>query len=134
MRRSSPGIWLVFCFWTLGINAAGAQPGYTWKSGDIFLGVGFGQYQVRDQAGSLKEVLPTGRSGFTTGCAFDAGQQLYVTENYEGIVSRFVGPAPPHTNTVFGGGFSFPNNVVFGFDGKVYVSDVANGILQFAPD
>jgi hypothetical protein len=134
MRRVSLGISLVLYFWALGENASGAQPGHTWESGDLFLGVGFGQYQVRDQAGALKEILSTGRSGFTTGCTFDAGQQLYVTETYEGIVSRFAGPAPPHTNTVFGSSFIFPNNVVFGFDGKVCVSDATYGILQFAPD
>jgi hypothetical protein len=105
-----------------------------WDIGDIFLGVASGTYQVRDQAGALKESLVTGRGGFTTGCSFDQSGNLYVTEFSANNVSSFLGPMPPHTNSLFGSGYSTPESIVFDAAGNVYVGNLGNGIRQYAPD
>ncbi len=115
-----------------------------WHEGDLFLAVARGEYQVRDQAGNLREVLSTGRGGFTTGCSFDAQNNLYVTEFSISEVSVFDGSAPPHTNNLFGGGYDIPEMVVFDAAGNVYVSNlgkaifnggfIGEGIHQFMPD
>jgi len=108
----------------------------TWNVGDLFLGVDNGQYQVRDQAGVLKETLTTGRSGFTTGCAFDKNDNLFVTEFSADQVSIFVGPDDPHNNFLFGAHlYSAPEMVAFDAAGNVYVGNViGGGIHQFAPN
>lgn len=123
--------------WVPAGEAIAGQPGYAWKAGDVFLGIAPGFVQVRNQAGVLQETLSTGRTdrtNFMPGCAFAPDRSLYVTELYLNNVSRFAGPLPPHTNTLFGSGYSFPTSVVFGPDGKVYVGNGFNGILQFAAD
>jgi hypothetical protein len=103
----------------------------TWNIGDLFLGVANGSYQVRDQAGALKETLTTGRGGFTTGCAFDAADNLYGTEFSANNVSVFQGPNAPHTNSLFGGGYSTPEMVAFDAAGNVYVGNLGDGIHQY---
>lgn len=47
--------------------------------GDVFAGVGNGKVQHYDSNGILLETLDTLQGGFTTGMAFDAVGNLYVT-------------------------------------------------------
>ena len=89
LRTSKPMLLGGACLLLLMQNPALAIS--TWNIGDLFLGVANGLYQVRDQAGALKETLKTGRGGFTTGCAFDANFNLYVTEFSVNRVSVFGG-------------------------------------------
>jgi hypothetical protein len=103
----------------------------TWNIGDVFLGVANGTYQVRDQAGVLKETLVTGRGGFTTGCSFNATDDLFVTEFSANNVSVFDGPDDPHLNNLFGGGYSTPEMVAHDAAGNVYVGNLGDGIHQY---
>ncbi|NIP16724.1 MAG: hypothetical protein GWM87_00090 [Xanthomonadales bacterium] len=120
---------------TLIFIGSGALASTTWNVGDIFIAISNGSYEVRDQSGNLKETLSTGRGGFTTGCAFDGNDDLYVTEFGAGNVSVFAGPAAPHTNTVFDSGLSSPEMVAFDSSGNVYIGQVGNGgINQYASD
>jgi hypothetical protein len=43
----------------------------SWTRGDLFIGVSDGKYQVRDDAGALKETITGPFGAFTTGCAFN---------------------------------------------------------------
>jgi len=107
----------------------------TWNVGDVFLGVANGEYQVRDADGNLRETLSTGRGGFTTGCAFDANDDLFVTEFTTGNVSSFAGPTPPHDNAIFASGFNdSPEMVAFDNQGRVYIGQLGGGINQYSAD
>jgi hypothetical protein len=108
----------------------------TWDEGDLFLAIGDGSYEVRDQDGNLKETLSTGRGGFTTGCGFDSDDNLYATEFAAGNVSVFDGAGAPHDNTIFDSGLSAPEMVVFDLSGNVYISNVQGngGINQYLAD
>jgi hypothetical protein len=108
-----------------------ARASTTWNTGDLFLGVAGGQYQVRAPDGTLKETLNSGLGGFTTGCAFDADDDFYGTFFSANTVAAFEGPADPHTQTAFGGGYSTPESVAFDGAGNVYVGNLGNGILKF---
>jgi hypothetical protein len=50
-----------------------------WATGDVFVAVSSGSYQVYDNAGSFKETISDGLGGYTTGCAFDSAGDLYTT-------------------------------------------------------
>jgi hypothetical protein len=102
-----------------------------WNTGDLFLGVGAGQYQVRAPDGTWKETLDDGRGGLTSGCAFDTAGNLYATNIDRYYVDKYQG-VDPHDRTDFGGGYNGPEMVVFDASGKVYVSNVNyEGIRQF---
>ncbi len=125
----------VMAFSVLGRSTPAAQATTTWNVGDLFLGVSVGQYQVRAPDGTLRETLTTiTGSGFTTGCAFDAADNLYGTEFGTNSVTKFAGPGAPHTTSSFGSGYSTPESIVFDAAGNAYVGNLGNGIRQFAAD
>ena len=125
----------VMVFSAVGRHTAEVQATTTWNIGDLFPGVGSGQYQVRAPDGTLKETLTTiSGSGFTTGCAFDAAGNLYGTEISNDSVTKFAGPSAPHTTSSFGSGSSTPESIVFDAAGNVYVGNVGNGLRQYAAD
>jgi hypothetical protein len=75
-----------------------AQSVTTWQTGDVFAGVGTGQYKVYDNAGTFKETItqPT-PSGFTTGCAFNNSESHLYTTNFSlNEVVRFQSAPPAH--------------------------------------
>src|SRR6266487_549892 len=55
-------------------------PATTWMTGDVFAGVGIGQYNVYDNSGNFKETIGSGDSQNTAGCGFNpALDKLYTT-------------------------------------------------------
>lgn len=86
-----------------------------WQRGDVFVGVGAGQYQVWRQTGTgeggpiytLVETITdgsgkvsgengSGGKGYTTGCAFDSTSHLYST-NFTNVKVYKFGIPDPHT-------------------------------------
>jgi hypothetical protein len=132
VKRAAVGLLGVIA--AAGIFGAGTSPAHattTWNTGDIFLGVANGSYQVRQQDGTLKETLNSGLGGFTTGCAFDADDDFYGTQFSANAVAAFEGPNAPHTQTAFGGGYSTPESIAFDAAGNAFVGNLFNGILKF---
>jgi hypothetical protein len=117
------------------ITPHASAPSSVWNVGDVFLGVSNGQYQVRTQDGTLKEIISDGRGGFTTGCAFDTTGNLYATNFGTSVVDKY-SASDPHPHTLFGGGYSIPESIVFDAQGRVYVGNIGGivGIQQFAAD
>ena len=101
----------------------------TFATGDVFVGVASGQVQWRSSAGALISTLNTGQGGFTTGMAFDAAHNLYVTNFSANSVSVF---NTSGTNTgTFGSGYTTPESIVFDVTGNVYVGNTGNGIRKY---
>jgi hypothetical protein len=105
----------------------------TWNSGDLFVGVSGGNYNVYTQAGVLKETV-NGGSGFTTGCAFNNNQsKLFGTFFSQGNVISF-DTLHPHASATFGSatGIGSPESIVFDKLGNAYVSSVGGtGITKY---
>lgn len=97
--------------------------------GNVFASTSNGEVRRYSQSGVLLQTLNTTRGGFTTGSAFDAAGNLYVTDFSANSVSRF--------NTLgvlqgtFGSGYSTPESIVFDRSGNVYVGNVGGGIRKF---
>jgi hypothetical protein len=115
---------------SLSVAAAFAS---TWASGDIFVGVSNGNYNVYSNAGVFKETI-NGGSGFTTGCAFNNDQSaLFTTFFSQNNVVQFATPHP-HTSSVFAGGLATPESVAFDKLGDVFVTEVSGGgIRMYSP-
>lgn len=98
-------------------------------TGDVFAAVGSGEVFHYDKDGNFIETLNTTLSGFTTGMAFDAAGQLYVTNFSANAVTVF------DTNGVrtgtFGSGYATPESIVFDLAGNVYVGNLGNGIRKY---
>lgn len=74
-----------------------AQGVTAWQTGDVFAGVGNGQYKVYDNNGVFKETIQQPSVGFTTGCQFNNAQDhLYTTNFSTNEIVRFQDPSP-HT-------------------------------------
>ena len=113
------------------LMATAAAQASEWQTGDLFLGVSNGNYQVRAPNGTLKETL-NGGSGFTTGCALDSSGNLYGTFFSNNRVVKFAS-AHPHAATFFGdNAWSTPEDIHFDAAGNVYVGSIGNGIRQYA--
>ncbi len=114
-----------------------AQAATAWNVGDVFLGVSGGSYQVRDNAGALKETINDGLGGFTTGCAFDAAGDLYTTNFSNTKVVKYDDVSPHNilqvidTNAHVPGGQS--ESIVFAGNGDFYVGhpDGNDDILRY---
>jgi hypothetical protein len=59
-----------------------------WRVGDVFVGIGNGQYKVFDEKG-LKETISDGQGGLTGGCAFDSTYHLVTTNISNAKVLRY---------------------------------------------
>lgn len=68
-----------------------------WVPGHVFAAISNGQIQHYDGAGNLLETLDCGFGGFTTGMAFNAAGDLYVTEFSNTHITVFDGFGDPHT-------------------------------------
>jgi hypothetical protein len=116
----------------LGIGGAvGVAQADPFQVGDIFASTSGGNIQHRNSAGVLLETLNNGSGGFTTGSAFDSAGNLYLTNFSSNTVTRFAGPGDPHTASLFGGGYSTPESIVFAADGHVLVGSIGGGIREF---
>lgn len=122
--------WLVGIGFIIG-GATQAQA-VTFLSGDIFASVSSGNVQHYRADGTFLETLNIGAGGFTTGMAFDASGNLYVTGFSAGTVAKF------DTNGVllstFASGLATPESIVFDNAGNAYVGTLGGGIVKFAPN
>src|SRR5437868_10183996 len=114
MKRLSKSVrtgWLALLLVLLVTSAWASE----WQRGDVFVGIGNGQYQVWRQTGNIEgspvytmiETITdgsgtvsgrngSGGNGFTTGCAFDSTSHLYTTNFSNTKVYKF-GIPDPHT-------------------------------------
>jgi Kelch motif len=107
-------------------------PTSIWMTGDVFAGVGIGQYNVYDNAGNFKETIGSGASTNTTGCSFNpALLELYTTHFQTNQVIVF-DDAHPHNvlQTIgTGPGPTANESIVFDSAGNFYVGH-ADGLRQ----
>ncbi len=104
----------------------------TFSDGDVLVSVSNGQVQWRHADGTLNKTLSTGTGGYTTGMAFDAGGNLYVTNFSSNSVSKFDNSGNLTGN--FGSGYNAaPESIVFDKDGNAYVghADGARAIRKY---
>jgi hypothetical protein len=93
-----------------------------WVLGDVFAGVESGNYQVYDNAGTLKETINNGLGGFTTGCQFNPPlTQLYTTAFGSGQLVKFADADPHPTSNVATPGLGSPESVAFKTNGGYFV-------------
>ena len=117
---------------------AGKAMAVAFNFGDVFAAAGSGTVQHYSAAGTLLETLNTGLGGYTTGMAFDAAQNLYVTNFSADSISRFNNtgalllPNPFVTNDSSG----HNESIVFSNSGAFYVGqpDGTQDIIKRAAD
>jgi hypothetical protein len=95
--------------------------------GDIFAAVNNGQVQHYNAAGTLLETLNTTQGGFTTGMAFDASQNLHVTNFSANSISTFNNQGVLQPGTCCAGSGT-PESVTINNAGNRIVTYVAGGI------
>ena len=98
----------------------------TWQTGDVFVGVSNGTYQVYDNAGNFKESITDGMGGFTTGCAFNPTlDRLYTTNFGNTKVVVYDNESPHAIVQIIDTGATSPNghseSVVFDAAGDFFV-------------
>lgn len=98
-------------------------------SGDIFASVASGNVQHYRADGSYLETLNIGTGGYTTGMAFDAAGNLYVTGFSAGTVAKFDNNGTLLGN--FASGLPTPESIVFDNSGNAYVGTLGGGIRKF---
>jgi DNA-binding beta-propeller fold protein YncE len=106
-----------------------------WSIGDVFASIGSGIVRVYDgSTGVAKMDLNTGAGGFTTGGAFDAAGNFYVTNFSNGSVYVFDQTGALIDNWATGG--SSPESIVFNIAGDMYVghADGDADVRKFATD
>ena len=107
-----------------------------WNVGDVFVGVGSGQYQVYDNNGVFKETISDGLGGFTTGCSFNPPLTRLYTANFtNGKVVVYDDPSPHpivqvvDTDATSPGGQS--ESIAFARNGDYYVGHPdGNDLIQ----
>src|SRR2546421_5994637 len=105
------------------------------STGDVFVSVESGLVDVFTPSGTLLATLDTTKgSVFTTGMAFDATENLYVTDFNGQAVSKF----DPNGTLLgdFGSGYdSDPESILFDATGNAYVgqADGTGDVLKFDP-
>jgi uncharacterized repeat protein (TIGR01451 family) len=104
----------------------------TWVTGDVFVGVGGGSYNVFDSAGNLKETISDGIGGTTTGCTFNPDMsKLYATNWTNDRVDVYDATSHALVQS-FRTRTDHNESIVFAADGTYYVSHPANGIEHYS--
>jgi hypothetical protein len=102
----------------------------TWELGDIFVGIGNGQFQVRSNAGTLKETIAAGNSGDTAGCALDASLNVFlVNTTLSRIIKRELDPPHGIDQTIIAD--PDPQSIVFAGNGDFYVGHIGGLIRRY---
>lgn len=73
--------------------------------------------------------MNTGLGGFTTGMAFDAAGNLYLTDFSAGAISKFDNSGNL-VNATFVSGLTNPESIVFAQDGSFYVGDAGSNLIR----
>lgn len=111
----------------------------TWVTGDVFAGVGNGQYNVYTNTGTFKQTITDSfNNGYTTGCSFTNDlSKLYTTNFSNDTVFVFDGTGATHSilkqiDTSSAGASN--ESLVFDKSGNWYVghADGARGIIKFS--
>ena len=105
-----------------------AASAVTFQEGDIFASVNNGNVAHYDSAGNFIETLNIGASGFTTGSAFDAAGNLYVTGFSANTLAKFDNDGNLTTANLVSAGLGTPESVVFDMAGNIYVGNLSTGI------
>lgn len=102
--------------------------------GQVFAAVGNGQVKVFSPTGTLIQTLNDGTgSTYTTGMAFDASGNLYVTNFSLGTVSKFDSSGNLVSGSFLTGGLSSPESIVFDSAGHIFTGGPsAPKIYEFA--
>lgn len=104
------------------IPVAHEAPAATWVIGDVFAGLGKGEYNVYDNAGNLKETIKTGLGLPTTGCSFNRTRdKLYTTYFSENQVIVFDNADPHDVLQTIATGSTKNESIVFDTAGNFYV-------------
>ena len=101
---------------------------YDWQSGDVFVGLSSGQYNVYDNGGTLHETInqaSTGPNHYAVDCAFDRAGVLHTTAYTVPAIDRFLGPAPHNPMPQLTGLSAQPESISFARDGSFYVGHIA---------
>ena len=127
IKKSAWGLLLLAVVLSLGVSSRAEAVAFL--DGDIFASVAGGDVQHYRADGTFLETLNIGAGGFTTGMAFDAAGNLYVTGFSVGTVAKF------DTSGVFLGNFASglptPESIVFDIAGNAYVGTLGGGIFKF---
>lgn len=102
---------------------AGTSSAKAYTLNDVFVSVGSGLVNVFHPDGTLVQTLSTGNSGdtYTTGSAFDASGNLYVTTFGSNVVAKFDPSGNLITRTFATGFNSDPESIAFDKAGNFYV-------------
>jgi len=129
---------VVCCLAGVSSQVAQAQSPPAWVQGDVFAGIGNGQYEVYHNIGTatspnyvLVETLNQGlgTGDFTTGCTFDLASNLYTTNFTKNDVVKFDANSPHSVLQTINTTGSTPVNslanesVVFANSGDFFVGD-----------
>lgn len=102
----------------------------TWELGDIFIGIGNGQFQVRSNAGTLEETITAGNSGDTAGCALDASLNVFQVNTTLGrIIKRELDSPHGIDQTIIAD--PDPQSIVFARNGDFYVGHLGGLIRRY---
>lgn len=132
--RGFVGIWagavLVLVMLLFGAGAP-ASAATTWNTGDVFVAVGNGSYNVYDNAGVFKQTITSPLGATTTGCSFNlTGDKLYTTNwsNNRVVVYDNADPHPIVQTISTSSGRN--ESIVFAADGTFYVSHSLGGSID----
>ncbi|MBI2876347.1 MAG: hypothetical protein HYY20_05650 [Candidatus Tectomicrobia bacterium] len=131
--RISKTAWVLLLL--IGLYVAGtSQPARAvtpWVTGDVFVGVSGGSYQVYDNTGVFKETISDGLGGFTTGCAFNLSlDKLYTTNFSNAQVVVYNDPSPHSIAQFISTGRSPTESVVFASNGHFFVGGPINPDIE----
>jgi hypothetical protein len=130
--RGVVGIWVGAVLVLVMLFGAGppAAAATTWNTGDVFVAVGNGSYNVYDNAGIFKQTITSPLGATTTGCSFNlTGDKLYTT-NWSNNKVVVYDNADPHTTLQTISTSSGRNeSIVFAADGTFYVSHSLGGSM-----
>ncbi len=101
----------------------GLQPAFAggWATGDVYVGISGGQYQVYDNNGAFKETIDTGLVGYTANGVFSASTSRLYTTAFEANRVVAFDATHPHAivQTIVAGGS--PESIALDSAGNIYV-------------
>ncbi len=128
VKKQSKNFFVMLCILlSLGLQMQKAVAQF--QIGDVFIGVANGEVQWRDASGTLIQTLNTGLGGYTTGMAFDAAGNLYVTDFSVNAISVFNNFGV--LQGTFGSGYNIPESILFDAAGSAYVGNVGGGLNKY---
>jgi hypothetical protein len=123
---------ILFVFALVLAGGASSFQASDWRVGDVFVGIGNGQYKVFDNDGNLEETIRDGEGGTTGGCAFDSTYHLVTTSISKAKVLRYKIDDPHGVLQVINpaSSTSGAGSVVFAGNGDFYVGDPGEGSIR----